>query len=160
MTILSQTEAGKILGIPQSIIGRYLKKGYITRYEKAKVCLEEIQSYRETKPTNVDENSSETRPKQSGSDSKQAMTYNAARTHREAFNAKLAEVTYKERIGELITIEDAKGIIEIMFSPLSRKLDDLHIDLKSRYPNIEMEAIEWLSDYVNDIKKSVSEHKW
>lgn len=73
---------------------------------------------------------------------------------------KINQQKFLKEEGELITVDSAKGAIEIMFTPLSRKLDDIHIDLKSRYPDIPLEAIEWLGNYVNDIKKSVSEHKW
>lgn len=167
MQIVSQTEAAKILGIAQSAIGRYLSKGKIRRYDKSKVCVEEIRELRQTTQIQINNNTpkeekqtASTKKPQADKTNKSNMTFTAARTHREAFNAKIAEVTYKEKVGELITLDSAKGIIEVMFSPLSRKLDDVHIDLKSRYPDIPLEAIEWLSDYINNIKKSVSEHKW
>ncbi|MEA1919139.1 MAG: hypothetical protein U9N52_04815 [Campylobacterota bacterium] len=73
---------------------------------------------------------------------------------------KINEQKFLKEQRELITLTEAKGVIEVMFSPLSRKLDDIHMDLKSRFPDVPMEAVEWLNEYVNDIKKSVSSHKW
>jgi len=169
-TIVSQSEASKILGIHQSAIARYLKKSVIKRYEKSKVCIEEIQELRKTDIRSISKSPQQKPPppkkeptpaeSEDIKSSASKMTYTVARTHREAYNAKLAEVAYKEKIGELITIEKAKGVIEVMFSPLSQKLDDVHIDLKSRFPEIPMEAINWLNNYINTIKKSVNEYEW
>jgi len=162
--IVSQTEASNILGVNQPIISRYLKKGFIKRYGKSNVSLAEIREYRNVKQISIDDADSSEQPQKEQSPStkqqKTTMTYSAARTHKEAFNAKLAEVSYKEKMKILIPLVDAKGAVEIMFSPLSRKLDDLHIDLKSRFPDIPLDAIEWLGDYVNEIKKSVSNYDW
>ncbi|MCD6432951.1 MAG: hypothetical protein J7L21_02825 [Sulfurimonas sp.] len=73
---------------------------------------------------------------------------------------KIKKQKFKQEEGELITVDDAKATIEVLFSPLDRKLNDLHIDLKSRFAEIPIDAIEWLSDYINDMKKSISEYEW
>jgi len=175
MQLITQTEAANIVGVKQPIIARYIKKGFIKRYDGGKVNIEEVKAHREAvfrEPTGKEDiqsintaplkkyDNTTSKTKSTTPETKNKMTYAAAKTHKETFNAKLAEITYKERMGELITLDQAKGVVEVMFTPLSRKLDDLHIDLKSRYPNIEMEAIEWLGEYINDIKKTVSEHRW
>lgn len=166
MNLMSQTAAGKAVGINQSQVGRYLAKGKLKRYGK-KVDVDELkQLLEDNEPNRIDkelikkEAQKESSNQSTASQTKTQMTYSAARTHKEAFNAKLAEVAYKQKIGELISIEKAKGVVDVMFNPLSRKLDDLHIDLKSRFPDIQMEAIDWLSEYINDIKKSVENYKW
>lgn len=62
--------------------------------------------------------------------------------------------------GEIITIDQGKEVIDALFSPISIRLDDLHINLKNRFQGISFDAISWLSNEINEIKKSVSEYKW
>ena len=61
---------------------------------------------------------------------------------------------------ELIPIHDAKATIEILFSPLSKKLDNLHIDLKARFTDVPLDAIEWISDEINSMKQSLQNYDY
>jgi len=62
--------------------------------------------------------------------------------------------------GDLIPIQDAKAVIEMLFVPIDKRLNDIHIDLKNRYPDTHPDAIDWLSGQINDIKGSIQDYKW
>ncbi len=179
MDKVSQTECAKRYGCNQSHIAHLLSDGKIKRYGK-KVDYDEFIKFKtETKDpatefqrSNKDEKvvlSRKEVPKKIISKAvkevkndtvKGKVTYAEAKTHREAFMAKIAELTYKEKAGLLISVDDAKAIVEKAYTPLSVKLNNLHVDLKSRYPDTSMEAIEWIETHINDIKKSISSKSW
>ncbi|MEA1891618.1 MAG: hypothetical protein U9N33_02790 [Campylobacterota bacterium] len=186
MQIVSQSEAYRLTGVAVSIIGRYIKKGKLKRYNKSDINLDELTALRnipsikatevktkqaedaklkevKTVPQNIENTEIDNEENQEELKKllKDANTPTQVVTITKDFwLGKINEQKYLKEQGELITLDSAKGVAEVMFSPLSRKLDDLHIDLKSRFPEISLEAIDWLSNYINNIKESVSSHKW
>lgn len=52
----------------------------------------------------------------------------------------------------LITISEVKATLDKIASPFSKHLDELPFALKSRYPEIEDEAFDWLKEHINSIK--------
>ncbi len=61
---------------------------------------------------------------------------------------------------ELIHLNDAKAVIEILFHPISKKLDNFHVDMKARFPEMSVDALEWVAAEINAIKRSVQEYQW
>jgi len=59
----------------------------------------------------------------------------------------------KQLARELISISEAKGVLEIFLTPLSQAMEDLPYKLKAKFPDIENSAIEWLIDYTNSVKE-------
>jgi len=59
----------------------------------------------------------------------------------------------KQLSRELISISEAKGVLEIFLTPLSMAMEDLPYKLKAKFPDIENSAIEWLIDYTNSVKE-------
>lgn len=62
--------------------------------------------------------------------------------------------------GEIIYINEAKAAVEEIFNPLNKFLDDLPMQLKSHNQDVSIEAMQWLSDEINRMKKFMSEHQW
>lgn len=58
----------------------------------------------------------------------------------------------KQLSRELISISEAKGVIEVFLTPLSQAMEDLPYKLKAKFPNVENDAIEWLIEYANRVK--------
>lgn len=54
--------------------------------------------------------------------------------------------------GDLLTVEDAKAILEKVATPINQAMDDLPTDLKARFIDVDDDAIEWLSERINEIK--------
>ncbi len=61
---------------------------------------------------------------------------------------------------ELMPINQAKAVIELLFHPISKRMDNFHIDLKSRFPEVQLEAIEWIESSINEMKQSIQEYQW
>jgi predicted transcriptional regulator len=62
--------------------------------------------------------------------------------------------------GEIIYINEAKAAVEEIFNPLNKFLDDLPIQLKSHNQDVPLEAVKWLSDEINRMKKFISGYQW
>lgn len=62
--------------------------------------------------------------------------------------------------GEIIYINEAKAAVEEIFNPLNKFLDDLPIQLKSHNQDVPIEAVKWLSDEINRMKKFIGEYQW
>ena len=73
---------------------------------------------------------------------------------------KIQRQKFLKEKGELITVNDSKASVEAIYHPMSKKLDNIHIELKARYPEVSIEAIDWLAGETNNIKKSVQEYAW
>lgn len=65
---------------------------------------------------------------------------------------KIRQQKFMELEGELITISDAKAVINQVFAPISTALDSTPMQLKATFNDIPIEAVEWLSDRMNMIK--------
>ena len=166
MLLLTQTEAAKRLGIKQPYIARLLKEGKLQRHG-TKVDFDELTEFRNgavedpsraglqahndrqkgIKETITQAAQTPTTPQQG-----RKPTYAEAKTHRESFMAKLAELNYKEKSGQLIPVANAKAVIEAVFTPINAKLDELPIMLKSHFNEVSLEAMRWLADEINQIK--------
>jgi len=58
----------------------------------------------------------------------------------------------KQLSRELISISEAKGILEVFLNPISQAMEDLPYKLKAKFPNIDNGAIEWMIEYANNVK--------
>ena len=76
------------------------------------------------------------------------------------WTGKKNRLQYEKEKRNLIEMNEAKGVIEKLFMPIDKKLNDLPIDLKNRFPNIHPDAIEYLSDSINNMKLSLQEYQW
>ena len=73
---------------------------------------------------------------------------------------KIQRQKFLKEKGELITVNDSKASVEAIYHPMSKKLDNIHIELKARFPEVPVEAIDWLAGETNNIKKTVQEYAW
>ena len=76
------------------------------------------------------------------------------------WTGKIQNQKFLKEKGELIPLNEAKAVIEMIYHPFSKKLDNFHVDIKARFPDIQIEAIEWVQNEINDMKKSVQEYAW
>lgn len=53
---------------------------------------------------------------------------------------------------ELIPIADIKAVLDKIAAPFAKQLDELPYAIKSRFADIDDEAIEWLREHINNIK--------
>ena len=161
MRIMSQTKAAKLAKVHQSEIGRALKLGKLKRYNKSDVDLDEVITLFPREAKEQAEYTAPTTPTtaqpQQQQQPKLKMNYADARTHREAFNAKLAEVTYKERVGQLLTVAEVKEVIDKIVTPFNRHYDEQPILLKSTFPDIDDEIIKWITNHNNKNKMDFQE---
>ena len=67
----------------------------------------------------------------------------------------LTALKRKEKARMLIPVDEAKAVIERFLSPVNQKMNDLPFTLKSQFPQIDDEVIEWLLDHINSIKLDV-----
>ena len=74
---------------------------------------------------------------------------------KEFWASKRQEISYQLEASEVITVSDAKVVVEMILTPLNTKLDDLPMSLRNRFDTVPTEAIEWLSFYINDMKLEV-----
>jgi hypothetical protein len=65
---------------------------------------------------------------------------------------KIARQRFLQAEGELIAVSDAKAAVEKLLTPYNKALDDLPVQLKSHFPEIPTDAVEWLIDYINTMK--------
>ena len=73
---------------------------------------------------------------------------------------KIQKQKFLREKNELIPINEAKAVMELLFHPISKKMDNLHVDLKARFPDVPMDAIDWVSMTINMMKQSVQEYEW
>lgn len=73
---------------------------------------------------------------------------------------KLNQIRYEKEKGNLIEMNKSKGVMDEILTPINDKLNNLSTDLKNRFPSTHPDAIDWLSDQVNDMKKSVQDYQW
>ena len=152
MTLLSQTEAAKKLGVSQPFIAKLVKQGKIQRHGN-KVDFDELVDFKSTsspKVINIE------RHDDGDTTDKIVPNYNEERAFREAFNAKLAELDYNQRKEKIISNEKANQLMDDRFLVVSTKLDRLHIDFKNQFVEISIEAIEWLQEEINKIKSEAT----
>jgi DNA-binding Lrp family transcriptional regulator len=152
MTLLSQTEAAKRLGVSQPFIAKLVKQGKIQRHG-SKVDFDELVDFKSTSSPKVQNIE---RHDEGATTKKRVPNYNEARAFREAFNAKLAELDYEERKGKIIRVEKAYQIMDDRFLSVSAKLDRIHIDLKNQFSDTPIEAMEWLQEEINKIKAAAT----
>jgi len=152
MTLLSQTEAAKKLGVSQPFIAKLVKQGKIQRHGN-KVDFDELVDFKSTsspKVINIE------RHDDGDTTGKIVPNYNEERAFREAFNARLAELDYNQRKEKIISNEKANQLMDDRFLVVSTKLDRLHIDFKNQFVEISIEAIEWLQEEINKIKSEAT----
>lgn len=148
MKLVTQTEAAQAVDRSQPYISKLVREGRIYKYEDSKVDLHEVQGY--VSKGEIKDHTEETSKQQS-----KKPTLADAKTHKEAFNAKMAELRYKEKSRELIPLKEAKAVFEKVATPINQAMNDLPSQLKARYPDIDNEAIQWLTDRINSIKMSI-----
>ncbi len=73
---------------------------------------------------------------------------------------KIQKQKFLREKSELIPINEAKAVMEFLFHPISKNMDNLHVDLKARFPDVPLEAIDWVSNTINSMKMSVQEYEW
>lgn len=73
---------------------------------------------------------------------------------------KIQKQRFLREKNELIPINEAKAVMEFLFHPISKTMDNLHVDLKARFPDVPLDAIDWVSMTINGMKKSVQEYEW
>jgi hypothetical protein len=79
---------------------------------------------------------------------------------KEFWTAKIQKQKFLKEQGDLISLGDAKAVIDMLFSPMSARLDSLHVELKGRFPSVSIEATEWLGNEINNMKQMLQDHKW
>ncbi len=142
--IVTQAKAAQVMGRSQTTIRGLQTDGRIKKYRGGKVDLDEIRAY-------YADVAAQKTVKKGG------MSYADARTFKEVYKAKLAELEYKEKMGQLIQLQDIKATLDKYFGPFSKNLDELHIELKARFPDVNMEAIAWLENHINELKQTVQD---
>ena len=65
---------------------------------------------------------------------------------------KISRQKFLQAEGELIPVADAKAVVEKIFTPFNKALDDLPVNLKAHFPEVSTEAVEWLIEYINTMK--------
>lgn len=179
MNLMTQAEAASMIGKSRQYINELLREGKIKRHGK-KVDFDELLLFRNggadpardaqrewnggkglPRGTKKNEVASTGEPEQSranepGSAKKKAPTYAEAKTKREVHMAQLAELTYRERKGELIDKATVSSIIDQAFSDINSALSDLPYRIKSNFPDITDEIIIFTDSFINDIKKSIA----
>jgi len=76
------------------------------------------------------------------------------------WQGKKAKIAYKQTIGELISLSDAKATFEMLLSPLNSFLNDLPNKIKTRFPDTPNDAIAWLENEINLQKENLQGYKW
>jgi len=72
---------------------------------------------------------------------------------------KTKRLKFFEAEGELIPVDDAKAALDALFSPINTELGTLPILLKAHFREVPQDAVEWLSNQIDNIKRK-SESKW
>jgi len=65
------------------------------------------------------------------------------------------EIDRKVKEKQLMYIDEFKATLEIVLGPLNQSLDDFAFNLKSQFPDISDEAIQWVLNRTNQIKVDV-----
>ena len=65
---------------------------------------------------------------------------------------KKARLENKEKEGSLIEVEEAKRLIGMLMSPVITQMDSLPYTFKTIFPNASDSMIDYLDDYINNIK--------
>ena len=138
MDLITQTEAAKRIGVSVPAISRYIREGKIKKHAGKKVDYDELVAYKKIQ--------------HEGGVTDDGITYHKARTHKEAFRAKLAELEYKEKMGQLAPVSLLEDIMDQKFAPISKAMDNLASTLKAMFPDTPDDAIEWLQEEINNIK--------
>ena len=68
---------------------------------------------------------------------------------------KINRQKYLEANRKLISVKDAYGVLDFFLIPFSNSLDTMHLDLKSRFPDVSMDAINWMQANINDFKSEL-----
>lgn len=76
------------------------------------------------------------------------------------WSGRIRRQKFLQEEGELITVDDAKKAVDILFTPLNKALDDLPTDFKSHFQETSQEAIIFLQNYINDAKEALKAHSW
>ena len=75
------------------------------------------------------------------------------------WQAKTRRLSFMEAEGELIPLADAKAAVEEIFTPINTKFNDMPVQFKAHFPEVSTEAVEWLDNFVNEVKVA-SEAEW
>lgn len=141
--LISQSEAARKYNVSRQYVSRLIKDGKLTKQPGKKVDAQEIKNF-----FGVLNKSDED------------MDYGEARRLKMIYDARLKKLELDEKERNLIPLEDAKKVIDILFSPLSSFLDNLPHHLKTHYPEIKIDAINWLTEEINDHKTAVQSREW
>lgn len=61
---------------------------------------------------------------------------------------------------DTIYIKEAKAALESILSPFNQFLDDLPNNLKNHFPEIDYNAIDWMSNEINRQKEELGRNQW
>lgn len=172
MNIMTQSEAAAMLGKSRQYINELLRDGKIRRYGK-KVDFDELMLYRSGGSDPARDGQREwqggkglprgTKKQEkidyAHDDKRKVPTFAEAKTKREIHMAQIAELTYKEKKGELIERATVLSIIDQAFSDINQGLSDIPYKIKANFPDSSEDLIGFLDALVNNIKKSISEKR-
>ena len=60
--------------------------------------------------------------------------------------------------GSLISVDEAKGLVEKFMNPVVQKMDHLAYDFRNHFPAVDDAIVEYLIDYMNNIKKDAQKY--
>lgn len=165
---MTRAEFARHIGVNKSTVTRWISKGILdsclTADDKidvqlAKAILENIKTQAKSlkQQPSIPTNDKEYNAILSDSNLPQITKAQIAKTY---WQAKNAELTYKEKRKELVHIDTVKGMLEEMLQPLNRFLDDLPHKTKTKFPEIPNDAILWLEEEIQKQKKRIGEYRW
>lgn len=104
------------------------------------------------KYTKLQEMSSEEENKNRPSIDSSSAEWNTFKIMQQGLNY---EIDRKVKERGLMPISDFKAVAEILISPLNQGLEHVAFELKSKFPNVSDDVIQWLLDRTNQLKVDV-----
>ncbi len=163
MRILTQTAAAKELGIKQPGIARLVREGKIKKYDKGKIDIDELQTYRAAsgqakKGIDVTPASNPKKVSEAMAGLKDIDIMEARRQNEilKVARARVALTEDKIKLealkGEYVLLSEAKEYINKVHAPLSVGIDQIPLKLREQFPETTRDAIDWLIDHINSLK--------
>ncbi len=175
MDLQSQIHCARVVGIADRTIRRWIKAGKLKRYGK-QIDLDEVKKYakfvrsdpvwvQKSKDTSAQNAKKFDKPKKdiktgipksNTSNTDKMDDYSKVRMHREAFQARSAELKYRKEAGELIPLTKAMEVFTSVLEYYNTAIDNMPIALRNKDDTITPEQVENMFEHINEIKENTS----
>jgi len=151
---MTQSEFSRKIGVTRQAVSKMAKIGELVLTKDGKINYSES-CHRLKKFGKLDSNNKSINSKEAQREDKENKVEGATDWRLKLIEEKAltAELNRRKLEGILIEVSEAKRRADEFISPISRKMDNLAYDFKSKFPLADSDMIKYIQNYTNDIKE-------